>query len=134
MKRRLLFFASVPLAACVLTLAALQAQQGAPGKLTAEDREEIRALLHRYMFYLDNCPGSNNGYDYADLYTEDGRFGTGTNTGREALAQGCRADRTDGSCAPQRHRGPRTQLPSEHRRDYRAVAGRCPRDVVPVDD
>lgn len=109
MKRRLLLFASVPLAACVLTLAALQAQQGGPAKLTADDREEIRALLHRYMFYLDNCPGSNNGYDYADLYTEDGRFGTGTNTGREALARAA-GRQEDGSCAPQRHRGPRTQI------------------------
>jgi hypothetical protein len=61
------------------------------------------------MFYLDNCPGSNSGYDYADLYTEDGRFGATGTPGREALARAA-GRREDGSCAPQRHRGPRTQI------------------------
>jgi hypothetical protein len=99
------------LVACLLAYGAVQAQQrgGQAQKLTADDREEIRALLHRYMFYLDNCPGSNNGYDYADLYTEDGRFGTGENRGRDALARAA-GRQADGSCAPQRFRGPRTQI------------------------
>lgn len=106
-----LIIGGVCLTACTLAYVVVHAQQrGNQGaKLTAEDREEIRALLHRYMFYLDNCPGSNNGYDYADLYTEDGRFGTGENKGREALARAA-GRREDGQCAPQRHRGPQSQI------------------------
>ena len=94
-----------------LAWVAVPAQQtgGGAAKLTADDREEIRALLHRYMFYLDNCPGSNNGYDYADLYTDDGKFGAGGTGGREALARAS-GRQADGSCAPQRHRGPLTQV------------------------
>jgi hypothetical protein len=109
--KTLIAIAVFGLAAGVGAFVAVQAQQGAQrtGALTAEDREEIRELLHRYMFYLDDCPGSNSGYDYADLYTEDGRFGTGQNRGREALARAA-GRQPDGSCAPQRHRGPRTQI------------------------
>jgi hypothetical protein len=77
--------------------------------LAADDREQIRELMHRYMFYLDNCPDSNGGYDYADLFTEDGRYGVGDNRGRDALARAS-GRQPDGSCAPQRHRGPRTQI------------------------
>jgi hypothetical protein len=113
MRKRLIVFGGglcVSIATCLAAFAGLQAQQtGQAGKLTAEDREEIRALLHRYMFYLDNCPGSNNGYDYADLYTEDGKFGATSEGGREALARAS-GRQPDGSCAPQRHRGPRTQI------------------------
>jgi hypothetical protein len=36
------------------------------------DYIEIQQLLHRYAFALDTC--SNNGYDYADLFTPDGVF------------------------------------------------------------
>ena len=53
-----------------------------PG-LTAEDRFEILELLHRYMFILDAGENHDNGYGYADLYTEDGTFGTRP-PGREA--------------------------------------------------
>jgi hypothetical protein len=50
----------------------------------------------------------NNGYDYADLYTEDGTFGGGLK-GREALARA--AGRTeDGMCKPIRLRGAMNQL------------------------
>lgn len=110
MRRRvMLMVASVGIVASAVTWVAAQQQRSATPTLTAEDREEIRALLHRYMFYLDNCPGSNNGYDYADLYTEDGKFGATGTPGREALARAA-GRRDDGSCAPQRHRGPRTQI------------------------
>jgi SnoaL-like domain len=93
---------------CVLAgigaLAIVQAQQrAATPTLTAADRLEIHELLHRYMFVLDSCPDHNNGYDYADLYTEDGQF-NGGRKGREALARA--AGRTsDGGCKPIRHRG-----------------------------
>jgi hypothetical protein len=40
--------------------------------LTALDYVEIQQLVNRYPLTQDTC--SNNGYDYADLYTEDGVF------------------------------------------------------------
>jgi hypothetical protein len=84
--------------------------QGGIRPLTADDREELRELIHRYAFALENCPGSNNGYDYADLFTEDGRFGLGENfRGREALARAA-GRQPDGSCASNRYRGPLTKF------------------------
>ena len=53
--------------------------------LTTEDRLEILDLLHRYMFVLDGAENHENGYGYADLYTEDGTFGS-REPGRESLA------------------------------------------------
>jgi hypothetical protein len=41
-------------------------------QLTAQDRYEIEQLMYRYGHAIDTC--ANNGYDYADLYTEDGVF------------------------------------------------------------
>ena len=58
----------------VLAFAVVRAQRVETPTLTAEDRLEIQELLHRYMFVLDSCPDHNSGYDYADLYTEDGQF------------------------------------------------------------
>jgi hypothetical protein len=40
--------------------------------LTALDYAEIGQLVNRYGQAIDTC--SNNGYDYADLYTPDGLF------------------------------------------------------------
>ena len=57
--------------------------------LTTQDYIDIQQLLHKYAFALDTC--SNNGYDYADLYTLDGVFYWGINSrksvGREELAE-----------------------------------------------
>src|SRR5580765_7694760 len=57
--------------------------------LTALDYIEIQQLVNRYAFALDNC--TNNGYDYADLYTTDGIFYWGVggrkSIGREQLAE-----------------------------------------------
>jgi hypothetical protein len=57
--------------------------------LTALDYIEIQHLVNRYAFAIDTC--SNNGYDYADLYTADGIFYYGINArtavGREQLAE-----------------------------------------------
>jgi hypothetical protein len=71
--------------------------------LTALDYVEIQQLLNKYAFALDTC--SNNGYDYADLYTPDGIFywgiGGRKSVGREQLAeaagggkQGCKRQQT----------------------------------------
>ena len=52
--------------------------------LTALDYAEISQLSERYGLYIDTC--SNNGYDYADLYTADGVFVD--NFTEEAFKQG----------------------------------------------
>lgn len=64
----------------------------APMQLTALDYIEIQQLVARYTQAIDTC--SNSGYDYADLFTEDGFFAPFTNgeigkksQGREALAR-----------------------------------------------
>jgi hypothetical protein len=43
-----------------------------PMELTALDYIEIQQLVAKYARAIDTC--SNNGYDYADLYTPDGVF------------------------------------------------------------
>jgi hypothetical protein len=87
--------ASIGLAGCLLagTTAAAQQPAGAARTLTALDYFEIEQLLHRYMFALDTC--ANNGYEYADLFTADGKIAASaygppvqfTLQGREALAR-----------------------------------------------
>jgi SnoaL-like domain len=77
-------------------------------RLTADDRFEIQELLHRYMFILDAGENHDNGYGYADLYTEDGTFGSRP-PGREALAAA--AGRTsDGGYNPIHTRGAQNQI------------------------
>lgn len=61
-------------------------------KLTAEDYVAIQQLAVRYAWVLDHC--TNGGYDYADLYVDDGQFsvaedwGTTSNTQRTSVAKG----------------------------------------------
>jgi hypothetical protein len=79
------------LAALCLGLAVDARAQSTTSKptLTTQDYIDIQQLLNRYAFALDTC--SNNGYDYADLYTPDGVFYWGINSrksvGREELAE-----------------------------------------------
>lgn len=81
-------------------------------KLTMDDIVEIKQLAIRYAWTLDNCV--NGGYDYADLYVDDGQFssaeewGTTSNDqrifvakGREALAKAAGGD-GKGNCRPDR--------------------------------
>jgi hypothetical protein len=63
-----------------------------PMTLTAMDYIEIQQLVAKYSRFIDSC--SNNGYDYADLYTPDGIFLPVVNgkgipgiQGREKLAE-----------------------------------------------
>ena len=63
-----------------------------PMELTALDYIEIQQLVAKYARAIDTC--SNNGYDYADLYTADGIFLPMVNgksitgiQGREKLAE-----------------------------------------------
>jgi hypothetical protein len=64
--------------------------------LTALDYIEIQQLVNSYAFAIDSC--SNNGYDYADLYTPDGVFywgvGGRTSVGREQLAEAAGGGKT----------------------------------------
>jgi len=68
-------------------------QAGAPPiALTALDYFEIQQLVAKYARAIDTC--SNNGYDYADLFTPDGFFAPFQNgvvgtrfQGRERLAE-----------------------------------------------
>jgi len=97
---------ALALAAVLLAGSSAAAQTPAPRPvtpLTAQDYIDIQQLLHRYAFALDTC--SNNGYDYADLYTPDGIFywgiGGRKSVGREQLAeaagggkQGCQRQKT----------------------------------------
>jgi hypothetical protein len=85
---------SVVLALCV-TLSSAQAQApqaAAPRELTALDYIQIQQLVAKYARAIDTC--SNNGYDYADLFTPDGAFIPSLNgrpgnpiQGRERLAE-----------------------------------------------
>ena len=72
----------------LVAVAAQQAPAQAPA-LTPQDYIEIQQLVNRYAFALDTC--SNNGYDYADLYTPYGVFywgvGARKSVGREQLAE-----------------------------------------------
>ena len=61
-------------------------------QLTALDYFEIQQLVAKYARAIDTC--SNNGYDYADLFAEDGYFAPEVNgkvgnkaQGREKLAE-----------------------------------------------
>jgi len=86
---------TVLIAVCLIgvlsTPVGMQAQkkESKPPALTALDYFEIQQLVNRYAFAIDTC--SNNGYDYADLYTPDGVFywgvGARKSVGREQLAE-----------------------------------------------
>jgi hypothetical protein len=63
-----------PVVALLVLVMPASAQRDAPevAPLTAQDRYEIEQLTYRYGHAIDTC--ANDGYDYADLYTEDGVF------------------------------------------------------------
>jgi hypothetical protein len=89
-------FASVVLIAlCAVASSTASGQAPAaakPRELTALDYIEIQQLVAKYARAIDTC--SNNGYDYADLFTSDGAFIPSFNgkpgapiQGRERLAE-----------------------------------------------
>src|SRR5262252_5659251 len=90
MARRL--FISLALAATLASPALAQRPAQKPVELTALDYIQIQQLVAKYARAIDTC--SNNGYDYADLYTPDGVFLPMVNgksvpgiQGREKLAE-----------------------------------------------
>jgi hypothetical protein len=64
------------IASATLVVVSLAASAAAvaqpPTPLTALDYFEIQQLVAKYAHAIDTC--SNNGYDYADLFTTDGAF------------------------------------------------------------
>lgn len=85
------------LTAGTFVLGVVSAQRSQMPALTGQDYFEIQQLMNRYAHAIDTC--SNNGYDYADVYTADGVFvdfftdegfsqdGLVRAVGREALAR-----------------------------------------------
>jgi SnoaL-like domain len=73
-------------ATTLVTFGAVALAQGSvaedAGKLEPQDHLDIRQLLERYNHVLDHC--TNNGNDYADLFTADGTFGVSSEWGRGA--------------------------------------------------
>jgi len=63
---------SIAFVVVVLSTLPLSSRAQDPIELTALDYIEIQQLVSKYARAIDTC--SNNGYDYADLYTPDGIF------------------------------------------------------------
>ena len=86
---------AVAFAAAFATTIGTTSGQVKPGvkalTLTPMDYIEIRQLVNRYAFAADT--GSNNGYDYADLFAPDGEFVQPYAKGREQLAALARGPR-----------------------------------------
>ena len=73
MWKRIAFVVIIALGAVSFRAASSQAPSAsAPRELTALDYFEIQQLVAKYARAIDTC--SNNGYDYADLFTPDGAF------------------------------------------------------------
>jgi hypothetical protein len=78
----------VALVTVVLALT-ISAQRPPAATLTPMDYVEIRQLVNRSAFAIDT--GSNSGYDYADLFAEDGESVRPNAKGRDQLAARARA-------------------------------------------
>jgi hypothetical protein len=105
-------FAALGVATCSAVQAPQRSSAAASNAvtLTAQDYAEIQQLSNRYAWAIDTC--TNGGYDFADLFTDDGEFGLSDQfgvpasrartKGREALASagggdgkgGCRDPKT----------------------------------------
>jgi hypothetical protein len=80
------------LALFLILTSTASAQKTGPAELAALDYFQIQQLVAKYARAIDTC--SNNGYDYADLFTPDGFFAPSMNgkvelkfQGRERLAE-----------------------------------------------
>jgi len=71
--KRLAFIVLIAVCTIASNIAGAQLPSAqAPRELTALDYLEIQQLVSKYARAIDTC--SNNGYDYADLFTPDGAF------------------------------------------------------------
>src|SRR5678815_3313039 len=92
MRNRIAFVLIGFFVVAALALSAQTRSGAKPRELTALDYIEIQQLVAKYARAIDTC--SNNGYDYADLFTSDGAFIPSINgqpaapiRGRERLAE-----------------------------------------------
>ena len=89
LNNRIVLIAAIALTAGNHGFAQSGAGTGQTMKLSALDYFEIEQLNRKYAWAIDTC--SNDGFDYADLYTPDGVFISGDSgrrwEGREALAE-----------------------------------------------
>ena len=69
---RRLAFALVTIGIAIVAVTTITRAATKTQALTALDYIEIQQLVNSYAFALDNC--TNNGFDYADLYSDDGTF------------------------------------------------------------
>jgi hypothetical protein len=86
----------VTVAGAIMAIAVV-AELAAQGRLNTQDYLDLQQLMARYAVAIDEC--TNNGYDYAALYTDDGWFGAsrdgrpGTKwQGRDQLAAAARGN------------------------------------------
>jgi SnoaL-like protein len=81
-------FRAISTFAAIMVIAAtsLHAQSSPLSTLSALDYFEIQQLVAKYARAIDTC--SNNGYDYADLFTADGVFASEQNGKSVDRAQG----------------------------------------------
>jgi hypothetical protein len=95
LKRKWLGAVALGVAVLVPSLAYVQTQ-AAVTKLTPQDYIDIQQLVEGYPYKIDYC--TNSGYDYADMYADDGVFGVASEwnspakthiwyRGREQLAE-----------------------------------------------
>ena len=61
----------------LILASAAPAQKAGSADLTALDYFQIQQLVAKYARAIDSC--SNNGYDYADLFTPNGFFAPSMN-------------------------------------------------------
>lgn len=73
MNSRKVFVGWITVSLVILGAAQAQQREGEATALSAQDYVDIQQLSARYVHAVDNC--TNGGYDYADLYTDDGEFG-----------------------------------------------------------
>jgi hypothetical protein len=95
---------TIGLSVALVTMTAARTPQGGaaaparPVTLTTQDYIDIQQLVSKYAYAIDNC--TNMGYDYADLFTEDGWFAASRagrppanpQGGRERLAAAARGN------------------------------------------
>jgi hypothetical protein len=82
----------IVIASALILISTASAQKARPAELTALDYFQIQQLVAKYARAIDTC--SNNGYDYADLFTPNGYFAPSMNgnvgskwQGRDRLAE-----------------------------------------------
>jgi hypothetical protein len=103
-------FKALSITAAVLLASSNGLRAAEPTKLTALDYIEIEQLSAKYAFAIDTC--TNKGYDYADLYSDDGEFAVSDTWGKQGkvYAKGRDALANADGGGPDGCRDPKTML------------------------